>query len=127
MKALFALVIVLSSFAAPAQASENWIARYYLDDVDCFGETAQQGSQIIEMDLFCAALLNDADGDAITGPDGAEVIPVGAIQPGDENSTVDYSGGSDDELALDATTEQSAMSTRIITIKPTIDHGEAKI
>jgi hypothetical protein len=79
------------------------------------------------MEQFCAAMLNDADGAAITGTQDAEDIPVGFLQPSKENSTVKYSTGSDDELAADDTTEQSATSTQIIVTKPTIQTlSEAK-
>jgi hypothetical protein len=130
VKYLYILVFGLFSFAAPAQTLETWIPPHYLAEVDCFGETNQQGtnpSQIIGMEQFCAAMLNDADGAAITDTQDAEDIPVGSLQPSKENSTVKYSTGSDDELAADDTTEQSATSTHIIVTKPTIQTlSEAK-
>jgi hypothetical protein len=130
VKYLYILVFGLFSFAAPAQTLETWIPPHYLAEVDCFGETNQQGtkpSQIIGMEQFCAAMLNDADGAAITDTQDAEDIPVGSLQPSKENSTVKYSTGSDDELAADDTTEQSATSTQIIVTKPTIQTlSEAK-
>ena len=89
MKALYALVFVLFSFAASAQTLETWIAAYHLDELDCFGETTQQSTmppQIIGIELHCAAILNDADGIATTGSNGAEDVPVGAIQPSNENN-----------------------------------------
>jgi hypothetical protein len=130
VKYLYILVFGLFSFAAPAQTLETWIPPHYLAEVDCFGETNQQGtkpSQIIGMEQFCAAMLNDAEGAAITDTQDAEDIPVGSLQPSKENSTVKYSTGSDDELAADDTTEQSATYTQIIVTKPTIQTlSEAK-
>jgi len=130
VKYLYILVFGLFSFAAPAQTLETWIPPHYLAKVDCFGETNQQGtkpSQIIGMEQFCAAMLNDADGAAITDTQDAEDIPVGSLQPTKENSTVKYLTGSDDELVADDTTEQSATSTQIIVIEPTIQTlSEAK-
>jgi hypothetical protein len=131
VKALYALVFVLFSFAATAQPLETWIPPYYLEDVDCFGEMNQQGtmpSQIIGMDQFCAVMLSDADGVAITTPSkDEEDIPVGAVQPSQQNSTVKFSAASDDELAMDDTIEQSAMPTQIAVSKPTIETlSEAK-
>jgi hypothetical protein len=124
VKALYALVFVLFSFAAHAQTLEAWIAPYYLGDVDCFGEMNQQStmpSPIIGMKQFCAAMLSDADGVAITTPSqGEEDIPVEAIQPGEQNSTVKLPAGSD-ELAMDDTIEQSATSTQPAATKPTIE------
>jgi hypothetical protein len=94
LKALYALVFVLFSFAAPAQTLETSIAAYYLDDLDCFGETTQRSTmpaQIIATEPTIAtpgeAMLDAADV-AITGPSDAEGVRVGAIQPSDENSTV---------------------------------------
>ena len=125
MKALYALVFVLFSFAANAQTLETWIAAYYLEDVDCFGEMNQQGtmpSQIIGIKQFCAAMLSDADGMAITMPSkDEEDIPVGAVQPSEQNSTVKLSAGSDDELAMGDTIEQSATSTQTAVTKPRIE------
>jgi hypothetical protein len=127
VKYLYILVFGLFSFGAPAQAFETWIPPYNLAEVDCFGEMDQQGAmppQIIGMEQFCAAMLNDADGAAITDTQDAEDIPVGAVQPSKE---VKYSTGSDDELAADDMTAQSATSTQIIVIKPTIQTlSEAK-
>jgi hypothetical protein len=39
----------------------------------------------------------------ITEPNDAEDVPVGAIQPSDENSTVKYSTGSDGKPTVDDT------------------------
>jgi len=130
VKALYALVFVLFSFAAPAQTLETWIAAYYLDDLDCFGETTQQSTmppQIIGIELLCAAILNDADGVATIGSNGAADVPVGAIQPSDENAIAAYSSRSDDQLT-DDTSEQSTMPTQIIATEPTIETlGKAKL
>jgi hypothetical protein len=130
VKYLYILVFGLFSFAAPAQTLETWIPTHYLAEIDCVGEMNQQGtkpSQIIGMEQFCAAMLNDADGAAITDTQDAEDIPVGSLQPTKENSTVKYLTGSDDELVANDTTERSATFTQIIVIKPTIQTlSEAK-
>jgi hypothetical protein len=65
-----------------------------------------------------------ADGAAIIEPKDAEDIPVGAVQPSEQNSTVKYSTASDDELAVDDTNKQSATS---VATKPAIEHGQAMI
>ena len=143
MKALYALVFVLFSFAAPAQTLETSIAAYLLDDLDCLGETSRQSTtptQMIAIELLCAAMfdevdvaiarpdapnndkltaddtieqkmpaqivatqptsekLDEADDVAITGRNHAEDVPVGAIRPSNENSTVKNSTGTDDKL-----------------------------
>jgi hypothetical protein len=130
VKYLYILVFGLFSFAAPAQTLETWIPTHYLAEIDCVGEMNQQGtkpSQIIGIEQFCAAMLNDADGAAITDTQDAEDIPVGSLQPTKENSTVKYLTGSDDELVANDTTERSATFTQIIVIKPTIQTlSEAK-
>src|SRR5262245_34238996 len=69
--------------------------------------------QIIGIELFCATILNEADG--------LEDVPVGAIQPPHENSTVKASTGSDVEQALDDTIEQGAMSTQPIATEPRVE------
>ena len=131
MKALYALVFVLFSFAAPAQTLETWIAAYYLDELDCFGETTQQSTmppQIIGIELLCAAILDDANGVATTGSNGAEDVPVGAIQPSYGNSTEKYLTGRDDDLTVDDTIEQGATSAQIIATEPTIEKlGDGKL
>ena len=131
MKALYALVFVLFSFAAPAQTLETWIAAYHLDELDCFGETTQQSTmppQIIGIELLCAAILNDADDVATTGSDGAEDVPVGAIQPSYGNSTEKYLTGRDDDLAVDDPIEQGATSAQIIATEPTTEKlGDAEL
>jgi hypothetical protein len=45
----------------------------------------------------------------ITGPNDAEDVPVGAIQPSDGNSSRKYSTGSDGKLTVDDPIEQIAM------------------
>ena len=131
MKALYAVVFVLFSFAAPAQTLETWIAAYHLDELDCFGETTQQSTmppQIIGIELLCAAILNDADGIATTGSNGAEDVPVGAVQPSYDNSTEKYLTGRDDDLTVDDTIEQGATSAQTIASEPTVEKlGETKL
>ena len=131
MKSLYAVVFVLFSFAAPAQTLETWIAAYHLDELDCFGETTQQSTmppQIIGIELLCAAILNDADGIATTGSNGAEDVPVGAVQPSYDNSTEKYLTGRDDDLTVDDTIEQGATSAQTIASEPTVEKlGETKL
>jgi hypothetical protein len=126
VKAFYAVVFVLFSFAASAQTLETWIAAYYLDDLDCFGETTQNSAmppQIIE-----TAIINNADGVASTGSDGIEDVPVGAIQPGYDSATEKYLTGGDDDLTGNDTIEQDATSAQIIATKPTIETpGDAKL
>jgi hypothetical protein len=170
VKALYALVFVVFSFAAPAQTLEASIAAYYLDDFDCLGETTRRSTmqpQIIAIEQICAALLdegnvelagantpsdkklteddtiepssmppqsiapeptngklgdtmlNEADDVAITGPNDAEDIPVGAIQPIYDYSTEKYLTGRDDHLTVDDTSEPGAMPAQIIATEPT--------
>jgi hypothetical protein len=124
VKALYALVFVLFSFAATAQTLETWIAAYHLDELDCFGETTQPSTmppQIIGIELLCAAILNDVDGVATTGSNGAEGVSVGVIQPGYDNSTEKYLTGRDDDLAVDDTIEQGTTSAQIIATEPTTE------
>jgi hypothetical protein len=114
VKALYALVFVLFSFAAPAQTLETWIAEYLLGELDCFAETTQQSTMpppIIGIELLCAAILDDVDGVATTGFNAEEDVQVGAIQPSDENAIAAYSSRSDDRPTVDDTSAQSAMPT----------------
>jgi len=131
VKALYAVVFVLFSIAAPAQTLETWIAAYHLDELDCFGETSQQSTmppQIIGIELLCAAILNDADGLATTGSNGAGDVLVGAIQPSYDNSTEKYLTGRDDDLTVDDTIEQGATSAETIASEPTVEKlGETKL
>ena len=69
MQALYALVIVLFSFAVPAQTLE----------------------------------VNEADDVAITGPNGAENVPVGAIQVRDEKLIAAILSRSDDQSTVEDT------------------------
>jgi hypothetical protein len=127
VKALYAVVFVLFSFAAPAQTLETWIAAYHLDELDCFGQTTQQSTmppQIIGIELLCAAMLNDADGIATTESNGAEDVPVGAIQPSMEK----YLTGRDDDLTVDDTIEQGATSAQTVVSEPTVEKlGETNL
>jgi hypothetical protein len=131
VKALYALVFVLYSVAAPAQTLETWIAAYHLDELDCFGETTQQSTmppQIIGIELLCAAILDDANGVATTGSNGAEDVPVATIQPSYGSSTEKYLTGRDDNLTVDDTIEQGATSAQIIATEPTVEKlGDPKL
>jgi hypothetical protein len=125
VKALYAVMFVLFSFAAPAQTLETWIAAYHLDELDCFGETTQQSTGI---ELLCAAILDDANGVATTGSNGTEDVPVGAMQPSYDNSTEKYLTGRDDDLTVDDTIEQGAASAQAIASEPTVEKlGETKL
>jgi hypothetical protein len=52
---------------------------------------------------------------------------VEVIRLSKENSTVKYLIGSDSELAVGDTSEQSAMPARSVATKPTIENGESQI
>jgi hypothetical protein len=67
------------------------------------------------------------DGAAIIGRRDAGDIPVGPVQPSEQNSSIKDSTAGDDELAVDDTNEQSATSTRIVATKPAIEHGQARV
>jgi hypothetical protein len=58
-------------------------------------DTIEQGAACAQIIATTPALgeakVNEADDVAIIGPDGAEDIPVGAIQPSAENPTAAYS------------------------------------
>jgi hypothetical protein len=131
VKALYALVFVLFSFAAPAQTLETWIAAYHLDELDCLGETTLHSPMpphIIGIELLCAAILIDAEIVASTGSNRAEDVPVGAIQPSYGNSTEKYLTGRDDDLAVGDMIEQGATSAQIIATEPTTEKlGDAKL
>jgi hypothetical protein len=122
MKALYALVFVLFSFAAPAGTLETWLAAYFLEDLDCLGKATQQSTTLPQIDgieLLCAAMLNDADVVATTGSIGTEDVPV--VQPSDEGGIAAYASRSADQPTVDDTSEQSAMPAQIIATEPTIE------
>ena len=48
-------------------------------------------------------------------------VPVGAIQPSDKNSTVEYSTRSDDKVVVGDTIKQIAMPTQIVATTPSIE------
>jgi hypothetical protein len=126
LKALCALVFVLSWFAAPAQTLDaSGIAAYYPDD--CFGEITEPSmvpTQIVAaeptIEKFGEA-FDEADGVAIIGRNDAADVPVGALLLGDGSASVEYSTRSDDERTVDATAEQSAMPAEIVATEPTIE------
>src|SRR3982074_1825606 len=96
MKALCAVVFVLSSFGAPAQALDASTA-YCVDDF--FGGIIEQSTmppQIIATEPTVEKLgeaVEEAPGVATTGPKDTANVPVGAIQPSDETRTVEYATG----------------------------------
>jgi hypothetical protein len=102
MKAFYALVIVLFSFAAPAQTLETSIAAY---DLDCLGETTRQSTtpaRMIAIELLCAAMFDEAD--------------VAIVRPNPPNN---------DKLTADDTIEQDAMPPQIVATQPTIEKLDA--
>ena len=128
MNALYALVFVLSSFAAPAQALDASM----IDLDDYFGEITEPSTvpaQMVATEPTIEKLgeaVNDADDVAITGPNNAVVVPVGAIQLSGEAPSVVYSTRSDDKLTVEDTTEPSTMPAQIVATEPTIGKpGEA--
>jgi len=132
VKALYALAFVLFSFAAPAQTPQALVAAYYLDDLDCSGETTQQSAVSVQtipaepaIEKPGEAMPNQTDDVATTGRNDAE-IPVPAIQPGDENAIAADPSRNDDQLADDAS-QQSVMPAQIIATGPALEKlDEAK-
>jgi F420-dependent methylenetetrahydromethanopterin dehydrogenase len=128
LNALYALLFVLSSFAAPAQALDASM----IDLDDYFGEITEPSTvpaQMVATEPTIEKLgeaVNDADDVATTGPNNAVVVPVGAIQLSDEAPSVEYSTRSDDKLTVEDTTEPSTMPAQIVASEPTIGKpGEA--
>jgi hypothetical protein len=125
LKVLYALVFVLFSFAAPAQTLDvSMMETYYLDQY--FGEITEQSTMPSPLvtEPTIEKLGEDmlqADGLAITGSNDGENIPVNAIQPSDENSTVEYTTLSGDQLTEDDTTELSTMPAQIVATEPTTE------
>ena len=54
--------------------------------------------------------VDEAHDVTITGPKDAANVPVSAIQPSDDNSTVKHATGSNDKLTVDDTIEQKPPS-----------------
>jgi hypothetical protein len=127
LNALYALVFVLSSFAVPAQALDASMS--HLDDFGEITEPSTVPAQMVATEPTVEKLgeaVDEADDVAITGPDNAVVVPVGAIQPSDEAPSVEYSTLSDDKLTVEGTTEPSTMPVQIVATEPTIlEPGEA--
>jgi hypothetical protein len=128
LNALYALLFLLSSFAAPAQALDASI----FDPDDYFGEVTEPSTvpaQMVATEPTIEKLgeaVNNADDVATTGPNNAVVVPVGAIQLSDEAPSVEYSSRSDDKLTVEDTTEPSTMPAQIVATEPTIGKpGEA--
>src|SRR5262245_55767011 len=94
------------------------------DDELATGDTIKQSAPFTQArnETLSVANPDEADVAEITKPTNAEAIPVGAIQPSEENLT-----RSNDELAVGDTSEHSTMSARIVATKPTIEYGDAKI
>ena len=125
LTALYALLFVLSSFAAPAQAMDgSMMAIDYLDDY--FGEITEPSimpAQIVGDEAMekLGEFVDEVDDVAITGPNNTAHVPVGAFKPSDETPTVEYSSLGDDKLAVDDTTEQSTMPPHIVATEPMIE------
>jgi hypothetical protein len=104
------------------------------DDTLTVDDTIEQGAmptQIIApeptVETLGEAKLNEADDVAITGPNDAEDVPVGAIQPSDKLLDGKILDRERHALTVDDTIEQGATSAQIAT-KPTIEtFGEAKV
>jgi hypothetical protein len=104
LKAIYALVLCLFSFAAAAQTLEASLAPYFIDDPDCLGETpgesttSRQNAAEPPVELLCEIMLLEDRPDR-SGHRNAEDIPVGAIapEPGDpERRTLDPESRQDD-------------------------------
>jgi hypothetical protein len=122
LRALYALLVVLFSFAGPAQALDSLMAVAYLDD--CFGEITEPSiapAQILASEAAVEKVgefVDEVDEVAITGPNDTVHVPVGAIKPGDEMPTVEYSSL---VLPVDDTIEQSTMLPQIVATEPMIE------
>jgi hypothetical protein len=94
LKAFYALVFVLFSFAAPAQSAETSVTAYLSDEADCFGETTHHSALLVEIieQLLCATKLDETN---IVIAEPTDEVPVGAIHASDENSTVKSSARED--------------------------------
>ena len=122
VKALYAVVFVLSSLGTPAQALYASTA-YCVDDF--FGGIIEQSTipaQIVATEPTIEKLgeaVDEAHGVTITGSKDAANVPVGAIESSDDAT------GSGDKPTVDAT-EQSTIPAQIVATEPTIEKlGEA--
>ena len=127
MKALSAVVLVLSSLGAPAQALEASTA-YCADDF--FWWTIEQSmipAQIVAPTIEkLGEAVDEAHDVTIAGPKDAANVPVRAIQPSDETRTVEYATGKGNKPAVDDIIEQSTIPAQIVATEPTIEKlGEA--
>ena len=128
MKALCAVVFVLSSLGAPAQALDASTA-YCVDDF--FWWTTEQSmipAQIVAPTIEKLGEAVDETHDVtITGPKDAANVPVGAIQPSDETRTVEDATGKGNKLTVHGTIEQSTIPAQIVATEPAIEKlGEAR-
>jgi hypothetical protein len=125
VKALCAVVFVLSSLGAPAQALEASTA-YCADDF--FWWTIEQSmipAQIVAPTIEkLGEAVDEAHDVTITGPKDAANVPVRAIQPSDETRTVETGKGN--KLTVHDIIEQSTIPAQIVATEPTIEKlGEA--
>ena len=125
VKALCAVVLVLSSLGAPAQALDASTA-YCVDDF--FGGIIEQSTipaQIVATEPTIEKLgeaVDEAHGVTITGPKDAANVPVGAIQPSDETRTVEYATGKGNKLMVRRhTIEQNTIPAQIVATEPAIE------
>ena len=112
VKALYAVVFVLSSLGTPAQALYASTA-YCVDDF--FGGIP---AQIVATEPTIEKLgeaVDEAHGVTITGSKDAANVPVGAIGPSDDAT------GSGDKPTVDAATEQSTIPAQMVATEPTIE------
>ena len=124
MKALCAVVFVLSSLGATAQALDASTA-YCVDDF--FGGIIEQSTipaQIIPTEPAIEKLgeaVDEAHGVTTTGPKDAANVPVGAIQPSDETRRVEYATGKGNKLTVHGTIEQNTIPAQIVATEPAIE------
>ena len=76
-----------------------------MDDTIEQGTTSAQIATQPTIKTLGGAKVDEADDVAISGPNDAEDVPVGAIQPSAENLTTAYSSRSDDQPTVDDTIE----------------------
>jgi hypothetical protein len=124
VKAVFAVVFVLSSLGAPARALDASTA-YCADDF--FGGITEQRAtpaQIVaaeppsEKVVEAVEPADEADRVTITGTIKAADVPVGTPEPGDKAQTAAVS---DNKPAVDDMTAPSTIPARIVTTEPAVE------
>jgi hypothetical protein len=127
VKALCAVVFVLCSLGAPAQALDASTA-YCVDDF--FWWTTERS--MIPAQMVAPTIekrgeaVDETHSVTIAGPKDAANVPVRAIQPSDETRTVEYATGKGTKPAVDDINEQSTIPAQIVATEPAIEKlGEA--